>query len=193
MEDIAKILDFIVEIEKLKAILRKTRPVGLERYENSGEHSWHVCLSALLLKDYSNEAIDINRVIKMLLVHDLGEIDVGDTIVYNSGTVENKSKEEACINRLLDILPENQRKEYFELWHECELAETAEAKYAKAIDRIPPLLHNINDDGHSWKKNNIAKEKVFALNSTDISQGSTKIWEVVREKLESAVEDGTLQ
>ncbi|PKF61140.1 phosphohydrolase [Psychromonas sp. psych-6C06] len=193
MEDIAKILDFIVEIEKLKAVLRKTRPVGLERYENSGEHSWHVCLSALLLKDYSNESIDINRVIKMLLVHDLGEIDVGDTIVYNSGTVENKSKEEACINRVLNILPEEQRAEYLELWHECELAETPEAKYAKAIDRIPPLLHNINDEGHSWKKNNIPKEKVFALNSVDISQGSEQIWSVVKGKLETAVEDGILE
>ena len=192
MNDITKILDFIVEIEKLKAVLRKTRPVGLERYENSGEHSWHVCLSALLLKDYSNVTIDINRVIKMLLVHDLGEIDVGDTIVYNSDTIENKTKEEACVNRLLAILPEGQREEYLTLWHECEAGETPEAKYAKAIDRIPPLLHNINDNGHSWKKNNITKEKVFALNSADISQGSEKIWSVVKEKLELAVKDGVL-
>jgi len=161
-------------------------------YENSAEHSWHVCLSALLLKDYSNEAVDINRVLKMLLVHDLGEIDVGDTIVYNSDTVENKSKEAACIDRLLSILPENQRAEYRDLWLECEAGETAEAKYAKAVDRIPPLLHNMNDDGHSWKKHNISKEKVFVLNSRDISQGSEKIWSVVKDKLEAAVEDELL-
>lgn len=192
MQEINQILDFIVEIEKLKAVLRKTRPVGLKRYENSAEHSWHVCLSALLLKDYANEEVDINRVIKMLLVHDLGEIDVGDTIVYNSDTIENKSKEAACIDRLLSILPENQRVEYRDLWLECEAGETAEAKYAKAVDRIPPLLHNINDDGHSWKKHDIAKEKVFALNSRDISLGSEQIWQVVNDKLNAAVKEGKL-
>lgn len=193
MQEITQILDFMVEIEKLKAVSRQTRPVGLKRYENSAEHSWHVCLSALLLKDYANEAIDINHVIKMLLVHDLGEIDVGDTIVYNSDTIENKSKEANCVNRLLAILPENQRDEYLSLWLECEAGETPEAKFAKAVDRIPPLLHNINDDGHSWKSNNIAKEKVFALNHHDISQGSNKVWQVVKQKLEMAVSDGLLK
>ncbi|MCP4322833.1 MAG: HD domain-containing protein [Alteromonadales bacterium] len=192
MQEINQILDFIVEIEKLKAVLRKTRPVGLKRYENSAEHSWHVCLSALLLKEYANEAVDINRVIKMLLVHDLGEIDVGDTIVYNSDTVENKSKEATCIERLLSILPENQRVECRELWFEFEAGETAEAKYAKAVDRIPPLMHNVNDDGHSWKKHNIAKERVFALNSKDIASGSEQIWQVVKTKLDKAVIDGLL-
>lgn len=193
MQEITQILDFMVEIEKLKAISRQTRPVGLKRYENSAEHSWHVCLSALLLKDYANEEIDINHVIKMLLVHDLGEIDVGDTIVYNSDTIENKSKETTCMNRLLAILPEQHREEYLALWLECEAGETPEAKFAKAVDRIPPLLHNINDDGHSWKSNNIAKEKVFTLNQNDISRGSNKVWEVVKQKLEIAVTDGLLK
>ncbi|MCP5078360.1 MAG: HD domain-containing protein, partial [Psychromonas sp.] len=129
---------------------------------------------------------------KMLLVHDLGEIDVGDTIVYNSDTVENKSKEATCIERLLSILPENQRVECRELWFEFEAGETAEAKYAKAVDRIPPLMHNVNDDGHSWKKHNIAKERVFALNSKDIASGSEQIWQVVKTKLDKAVIDGLL-
>ena len=93
MEEIEKILNFIIEIEKLKAVHRKTKPVGLERYENSAEHSWHVCLSALMLKDFANEPVKIDRVIKMLLIHDLGEIDVGDTIVYSSETAELKAEE----------------------------------------------------------------------------------------------------
>ena len=88
MKEINQILDFVIEIEKLKSVLRKSRPVGLERYENSSEHSWHVCLSALMLKEYANENVDINQVIKMLLIHDLGEIDAGDTIIYASETIE---------------------------------------------------------------------------------------------------------
>lgn len=193
MEKLNKILDFIVEIEKLKAVLRKSRPVGLERYENSGEHSWHVCLSALLLRDYSNEEIDINHVIKMLLIHDLGEIDAGDKIVYSSETVKQKTKEENGIKRLLAILPENMRNEYLLLWKEFEAGFTPESRFAKAVDRVPPLLHNIHDNGHGWKKNNISKEKVFALNSQRISAGSNKLWYSIEEKLNQAVTSGALK
>ncbi len=193
MEHIAKILNFIVEIEKLKSIIRKTRPVGLQRYENSAEHSWHVCLSALMLKDYANEKIDINRVIKMLLIHDLGEIDAGDTIIYASETAENKQKEESGVKRLLEILPSDQSNKYLALWKEFEAGKTAESKYAKAIDRVPPLLHNINGDGHSWKEHSISKEKVFDLNGQRISAGSSQLWEVIEAKLQQAVKDGLLK
>lgn len=99
-------------IEKLKGVLRKTRPVGLQRYENSGEHSWHVCLSALMLKDYANEKINIDRVIKMLLIHDLGEIDAGDKIVYASDTASHKSNEKNGMQRLLDLLPDGMGEDY---------------------------------------------------------------------------------
>ncbi|WP_108651632.1 HD domain-containing protein [Dongshaea marina] len=112
MDEIEQILGFMVEVEKLKAVTRKTRPVGLERYENSAEHSWHVCLSALLLKDYAEQAIDIQWVIKMLLLHDLGEIDAGDTIIYASETAEQKAKEQAGVERLLQMLSEEQGEEY---------------------------------------------------------------------------------
>lgn len=193
MEKLNKILDFIIEIEKLKAVLRKSRPVGLERYENAGEHSWHVALSALLLKDYSNEEVDINHVIKMLLIHDLGEIDAGDKIVYSSESDKQKTEEENGIKRILAILPENMRNEYLLLWKEFEAGITPESKFAKAVDRVPPLLHNIHDNGHGWKKNNISKEKVFALNSQTISAGSNKLWHSIEEKLNQAVAAGTLQ
>jgi putative hydrolase of HD superfamily len=109
VKEIAQILAFVVEIEKLKDVHRKTRPVGLERVENSAEHSWHVCLSALMLKDYADEPVDIDRVIRMLLIHDLGEIDAGDTIIYQSETAENKAAEAAGVARLLGILPDGQR------------------------------------------------------------------------------------
>ena len=187
MNQIDQVLNFIVEIEKLKAVLRKTRPVGLDRYENSAEHSWHVCLSALMLKDYANETIDINRVIKMLLIHDLGEIDAGDTIIYASETKELKEKEAAGLRRVLGFLSPQTVDEYMALWYEFELGETPDASYAKAIDRVPPLLHNLHGDGHSWKDNHVAKEKVLSLNSR-IAKGSEALWANLEEKLQAASE-----
>ncbi|PCJ44332.1 MAG: phosphohydrolase [Moraxellaceae bacterium] len=192
MNPIEKVLSFIVEIEKLKDVHRKTRPVGLDRYENSAEHSWHVCLSALMLKEYANDVINIDRVIKMLLIHDLGEMDSGDTIIYASETQEIKDKEAAGLRRLLEILPEGQANEYMTLWKEFELGQTPDAAYAKAIDRVPPLLHNLHGNGHSWKDSNVSKEKVFKLNSR-IAKGSEQLWAALKKKLEGAVSEGILK
>lgn len=193
MEEIDQVLEFMVEIEKLKAVVRKSRPVGLGRYENSAEHSWHVCLSALMLKDYANEPVDIVHVVKMLLIHDLGEIDAGDKIIYSSETVEQKSDEEDGVRRLLDMLPDGMGDEYLDLWREFEAGVTPESRFAKAVDRVPPLLHNIHDNGHGWRKNGIPKEKVFALNSKRIAAGSKGLWSVVEAKLNQAVADGILK
>jgi len=192
MDAIKQVLDFIVEIEKLKDVYRKTRPVGLDRFENSAEHSWHVCLSALMLKDYANEAVDINRVIKMLLIHDLGEIDAGDTIIYASETQVIKDEEKLGIKRVLEILPEGKADEFMQLWLEFEAGETSDSKYAKAIDRVPPLLHNLHGGGHSWKKHNISKEQVFSVNKR-IAKGSEGLWAVLEGKLEGAVDEGLLK
>jgi putative hydrolase of HD superfamily len=192
LEEIEQILSFIIEIEKLKGVHRKTRPVGLERYENSAEHSWHVCLSALMLKDYANEQVNIDRVIKMLLIHDLGEIDTGDTIIYSSETAELKKQEAAGLERILNLLPGGKVQEYMLLWYEFESGETADSKYAKAIDRVPPLLHNLHGEGHSWCENNVPKDTVFSLNSR-INEGSQKLWKVMEAKLEEAVSNGILK
>lgn len=192
LEKIESILNFIVEIEKLKDIHRKTRPVGLERYENSAEHSWHVCLTALVLKDYANEPVDIARVIKMLLIHDLGEIDAGDTIIYASETPALKAKEEAGLARVFGLLPGDQAEQYLSLWREFEAGETADAKFAKAIDRVPPLLHNLHGEGHSWKEHKVPKEKVFSLNRR-IADGSSELWAVLEAKLNTAVEAGVFK
>ena len=192
MNQIEQTLQFIVEVEKLKNILRKTKPVGLDRYENSAEHSWHVCLSALMLKEYADEEINIDRVIKMLLIHDLGEIDAGDTIVYASESKQVKAEEFEGIKHIFNLLPKQQADEYIDLWLEFETGETADANYAKAIDRIPPLLHNIHGNGHSWKEHQVPKEKVFELNKRHINHGSHQLWDIIEQKLEQAVDDGLL-
>ena len=192
LDDIEKILNFIVEIEKLKDVRRKTRPVGLNRYENSAEHSWHVCISALMLKDYANDEVNIDRVIKMLLIHDLGEIDAGDTIIYSGETQEIKNKEAECLERILKILPNNESKKYMDLWNEFESGETSDSKFARSIDRVPPILHNLHGGGHSWNDNNIPKEKVFSVNSR-IKEGSEILWQVIKLKLDEAVSSGILK
>ena len=192
MKSIEKILDFIVEIEKLKNVLRKTRPISLNRYENSAEHSWHVCIAALMLKDYANDKIEIDRVIKMLLIHDLCEIDAGDTIIYSSETDEVKEEEIQGIRRVLRILPDNMAYEYEALWLEFELGETSDAVYAKAIDRVPPILHNLYGEGHSWRENNILREQILSVNSR-IDKGISELWSVIEEKIENAISSGILE
>ena len=192
MNPIDKVLAFIVEIEKLKDVKRKTRPVGLQRYENSAEHIWHVCLAALMLKDYANDDIDIDRVMKMLLIHDLGEIDAGDTIIYAGETQELKAKEAEGLKRLLAILPQGQGEEYLSLWYEFESGESADAIFAKAIDRVPPLLHNLHGNGHSWREHGITKAQILGVNSR-IAKGSEALWSSLEQQLEAAIEDGILE
>lgn len=191
MKEIEQIFDFIVEVDKLKGVHRKTRPVGLARYENSAEHSWHVCLTALMLKEYADETIDIDRVIKMLLIHDIGEIDAGDTIIYCGETDQIKEEEEAGLRRVFDLLPPGRAEEFIQLWLEFEAGETPDAKYAKAIDRIPPLLQNLNGHGHSWRENQVSEQQILTLNSR-ISRGSSRVWSVLKTKLNSAFRDGIL-
>lgn len=192
MSPIEKTLSFIIEIEKLKAVTRKTRPVGLDRYENSAEHSWHVCISALMLKEYADEEIDIDRVIKMLLIHDLGEVDAGDTIIFASETQEVKDEEEAGMKRLLSMLPGEQSEVYMALWYEFESGETADSRFAKAIDRVPPLLHNLHGLKTSWEEHDISKEQVISVNSR-IAKGSKALWEVLEGRLQGAIETGKLK
>ena len=144
-----------------------------------------------MLKDYSNEKINSDRVIKILLIHDLGEIYAGDTIIYSSETSELKDKDAAGVVKLLSFLPESKCEEYMIFWHEFETGETLEARFAKAIVRVPPLLHNIHNSGQTWKKQNISKEQVFSLNSRN-NNGNLELWKIIKSKLEQAVVDGIL-
>ncbi|MGX5173142.1 HD domain-containing protein [Aliikangiella sp. IMCC44653] len=188
-QKIESYLAFMQEIEKLKGVLRATRPIDLKRYENSAEHSWQVALTALMFKDLADHEVNIDRVIKMLLIHDLGEIDTGDSIVYSSEAQDNKDLEEQGVKRILGLLGENKLNEFLPLWQEFEAGETADSQFARAIDRIPPLLHNLNDDYHSWRNHNIQLEQVLEVNSR-IEKASKSLWQVLKTKIESVFNQG---
>ena len=187
---IAAIVAFIMETDKLKAVIRKTRPQGLQRYENSAEHSWQVALAALALQKYASRPVDINRVLRMLLVHDLGEIDVGDVIVYAANDPAHLAAERQGVARILGLLPDNMGDEYLALWDEFEAAETADAQFAKAMDRALPLMHNLYDGGHSWRQNGIQKHQVDAINKPKIIKGCPALWEFIEPVLAKAEADG---
>lgn len=186
-----QIVDFILELEKLKGVTRKTRPLGLERYENSAEHSWQIALLAVSLAAYSEAALDINRVMAMLLVHDIGEIDTGDTIVYaEEGWPERKAAELAAVTRIFGMLPDPQRATFMALWQEFEDAETPEARLAHAADRAMPVLLNLANEGQSWRENGISHERVVRRVAPPIKAGCPALWDYLEARLEDVRRKG---
>ncbi|BCS55730.1 HD family hydrolase [Geobacter sp. SVR] len=172
-----QIVDFILELDKLKGVTRKNRPLGLDRYENSAEHSWQIALLAYSLVQYAETLIDIHRVIAMLLVHDIGEIDTGDTIVFAvEGWEERKAAELAAVTRIFGMLPEPRRAEFMALWLEFEQAETPEARFAHAVDRAIPALLNLANNGQSWRENGISHERVVQRIGPPIKAGCPALW-----------------
>jgi putative hydrolase of HD superfamily len=192
VQDLIKIIDFVKEIDQLKAVLRKTRPLGMQRYENSAEHSWQVTLAALMLKDYAAQPVDIDRVLRMLLIHDLCEIDTGDVIVYDAIGSEHEAAEAAATQRILGLLPNDIGAEYIALWHEFEAATSADARFAKALDRALPLLHNLNDQGHSWQNHGITVEQVKTVNGGRINKGCPQLWQLLEPMVDEAKAKGWL-
>ncbi len=187
--DLEKCFEFILELEKLKAVTRKVKPLGLERYENSAEHSWQISLLAFVLARFSDEEIDISKVIKMLLVHDIGEIDADDVFFFDEAKrAEAKNNEQESVERILGILPEETGRELLELWKEFEFGDTAEAKYARAMDRLMPVLQNIYNNRQSWDENGIGKETILAKTAY-IGDASEEVWETIAEKIEKAFEN----
>jgi putative hydrolases of HD superfamily len=187
-DELESCFEFILELEKLKAVQRKTKPLGLERYENSAEHSWQVSLLALVLAKFANETVDIARVMKMLLLHDIGEIDADDVFFFDSaGRNEVKEKEAAGVKRLLAILPTEKANEFWELWNEFENGDSSEARYAKAIDRVMPMLQNLYNNKQSWTENGIMKEQILSKTAY-IADGSEIVWESIAEKVRQAFE-----
>jgi putative hydrolases of HD superfamily len=177
---------FILEADKLKAVLRRSYLTSADRRENSGEHSWHISLAALVLTEYSNAKIDLNRVLKMLVVHDLVEIDAGDTFVYDTIGNESKAKrEQEAADRIFGLLPSDQEKEFRQLWEEFEEHSTSESKFANAIDRMMPALHNYFTDGRSWKEHGITKAQALSKNS-QIADGAGDLWYLIRSLIEKA-------
>jgi putative hydrolase of HD superfamily len=187
-ENLEKCFRFILELENLKAVTRKVKPIGLERYENSAEHSWQITVLALVLGRYSDEEIDVEKVLKMLLLHDIGEIDAGDTIFFDAvGNTELKEKELEAVKRIFGILPEDTSKEFLEIWKEFEFSDSKEAKFARAIDRLMPVLQNLSNNRQSWDENDISKEQILTKTSY-ISDASELVWEMIAEKVEVAFE-----
>jgi putative hydrolase of HD superfamily len=181
-----EIIDFILELEKLKGVTRKVRPLGLNRYENSAEHSWQLAMLALSLAPYAEPSLDMNRVVRMLLVHDIGEIDTGDTMVFTEGGwEERKVAERAAVKRIFNMLPD-QGAHFLELWREFDHGETAEARFAHAVDRAMPVLLNLANHGQSWRENGISHERVVRRIASPIKAGCQALWSYLEVRLEEA-------
>jgi len=186
-----QIVDFILELDKLKGVIRKVKPVGLDRYENSAEHSWQLALMGASLERYAESAVDISRVIAMLLVHDIGEIDAGDTMVFVEGGWEDrKAAELAGVKRVFGLLPEPQGAAFLALWLEFEDGDTPESRFAHSVDRAMPVLLNLKNQGQSWRENNISYERVVRRIAPEIEAGCPALWDYLKSRLEEAREQG---
>ncbi|MBN2065005.1 MAG: HD domain-containing protein [Sedimentisphaerales bacterium] len=178
-EIFAQVTTFIIEAEKLKNIYRQSKIVGLDRQENSAEHSWQVTLLALTLAPYSINTIDPFKVVKMLLIHDLVEIDAGDKMIYSKAH-DDFDNELKAAKRIFGLLPDTIRDEYLALWTEFELRQTNESKFAYALDRLMPVLQNLNNPAYqTWTHHNISKEQVLLVNAA-IAEAHPEIWEIVK-------------
>ncbi len=186
-------IQFIVEIDKLKQVLRQTLLMDASRQENSAEHSWHIAMMAILLAEYApSPDIDVLHVIKMLLIHDLVEIDAGDTFCYDvQGNLDKALREIQAADRIFGLLPEEQGTQLRSLWEEFEAQETVAAKFAAALDRIQPLLHNQQTQGGTWRIHGITREQVLQR-MYPVKDGAPDIWPVVEKIVEDCVLAGYL-
>ena len=192
-EHLQQQVEFLLEIDKLKTIMRRTILVSADRLENDAEHSWHLALTALVLAEYANVAIDLGKVISMVLVHDLVEIDAGDTYCYDvEGAKDKALREEKAADRIFGLLPREQSRELRQLWEEFELGETPEARFASAVDRFQPVLFNLRTGGRSWEENGISRKQVDRR-VAPIALGSTVLWEYIARLLDEAVAQGILK
>ncbi|MDN3714878.1 phosphohydrolase [Vibrio breoganii] len=194
MQRLNQQLEMLMEIDQLKNVLRRTRVKSAQgRLENSAEHSWHVATMAMLTQEHANAKVDIARVLKMLLLHDIVEIDAGDTFVYDAvASKEQEQKELLAADRLFGYLPEGQREELRAIWDEFEAATTDDAKFAKALDRFIPMLLNYHNQGQSWVEHQVKRSQVIAINGR-IQQGSETLWQKALQIIDEAVENGWLK
>lgn len=184
---IADTVRLILEIDKLKGVLRKVRPVGEERYENTAEHSWQIAVFALCLAKHLGLAVDVNRVVSLLLVHDIGEIDAGDKFVFaETGWEERKAAELKAVERIFGIAPPKTAEFLLDLWKEFDAGESAEARFAKAIDRSMPVLLNLSNGGGSWLENGVTYERVVGRIRPEIENGCAELWNYLERQLEAA-------
>lgn len=190
MERLQKQMDFIVEVDKVKQIIRQTYLADGSRKEDDGEHSWHLALMAVLLKEYSNEEVDLAKVVPMVLIHDLVEIDAGDTYAYDEdGAKTKKERETKAADRIFGILPQDQEKWFRELWEEFEAYETADARFAHVLDNCQPILLNDASNGRSWAEHKVRKSQIYKRNE-HTAEGSREIWKYMQKLIDRHVELG---
>jgi putative hydrolase of HD superfamily len=189
-----KQMAFLIEIDKTKQILRQTTVIGTGRHENDAEHSWHLAVMAILLAEYAEPAgIDILKVLRMVLVHDLVEIDAGDTYCYDEeGAKDKLDRETRAADRIFALLPDDQGAEMRALWDEFERTETHEARFANALDRLQPLLLNYHGQGRSWQKHGVTSDRVVRR-ARPIADNTPGIWDYASRLIRDAVERGILE
>lgn len=192
-ERLKKQLDFMLELDKMKNIYRQTYVLHEDRKENDAEHSWHLAILAFMLEEYAAEPIDTLKVIKMVLLHDVVEIDAGDTYLYDEEGYKSKAeREEKAAQRIFGLLPDDQRDEYYALWREFEDDITYESRFASILDRMQPLLLNYTKGGIAWKEHGVHKEQVLSRNRPYFD-ASQELAEVIESVIEDAAAKGWLK
>jgi putative hydrolases of HD superfamily len=191
---LARQIEFIIEIDRLKTVYRNSYLIpDPERKENSAEHSWHTAVMAMVLAEYAVSGVDTVRVIKMMLIHDIVEIDAGDVLIYHTkGAADREEKEKRAAERIFGLLPQDQKKEFIDLWDEFENKITPEAKFAGALDRLMPLLHNYTNKGKTWREHGIYYDQVLDKHRP-IEKCSPRLWEYARSLIDKSVEMGYLK
>lgn len=186
-------IEFLVEIDKLKHIFRQTYLINQSRKENDAEHCWHLAVSAILLYEYADEPKpDLLRVIKMALIHDLVEIDAGDTYAYDAAAaLDQAERERRAADRLFGMLPADQSQEFRQLWEEMEARQTPEARFAAALDRLQPFLWNYHTKGRAWQEHGVTSDRVY-IRMRPVVDGSARLWELTEAILRDAVAQGYL-
>ena len=192
-ERVKKQLDFILEIDKEKNILRQTHLSDHGRRENDAEHAWHMAIMAYLLKEYSNEPVDVAKVMIMCLIHDVVEIDAGDTYAYDAeGLKTQKAREEAAKERIYSLLPDDQKQDLQALFDEFEERKTPEAKFARALDNLQPLLLNNSNDGGDWREHQVTEAQVYGRQRRT-AEGSEKLYEVTDQLIRENIAKGNIR
>lgn len=193
-ERLLKQIEFITEIDKVKQIFRQNIVIGTKRNENDAEHSWHLAIMAILLLEHSvAKEMDILKVMKMVLIHDLVEIDAGDTFCYDEKANEDKvEREELAAERIFNILPQDQAEEFRRIWDEFEALETPEACFANCLDRLQPLILNYHTNGHTWQNPGVNQEKVLKRNEL-LKENAPQLWEYVNTVVEDSIKKGYLK
>jgi len=191
---LAQQIEFIAECDKLKEIFRQTINTTSRRAENDAEHSWHLCLCVIVLAEHANApSLDVLRVLKMVIVHDLVEIDAGDTFAYDVAAMAQQHEREAvAAERIFGLLPADQAAEFRGLWDEFEAKETAEAKFATAVDRFQPMLLNCRSQGAAWNRHGVTHDRVVARNR-HIADGCVNLWRYAEKMLQDVVDAGHLR